>query len=116
MIYSLDKLTKKFNYLSYTLPILVKQYEEFLYLDIYIIKSILSHLSTKIDRIVKNTTKNHITFIRYFSCERIISMKMDSQTIDYRADRIMKLFEKSKQIPLFVLEVFSEPNNSDPDK
>ncbi|CAG8576194.1 6440_t:CDS:2 [Ambispora leptoticha] len=134
VVYSLDELTTRFNYLSHTLPIPAEQYDGFLYPDIHIIRSISSHLSTiiRMDGIVKNTTErswtahilaymffimfSHITSIKYFSCERTISTKMDSQIIDYKADGVVELFERPNQIPLFVLEVSGEPSNPDPDK
>ncbi|CAJ0750381.1 15902_t:CDS:1, partial [Entrophospora sp. SA101] len=59
----LNGLTSRFNYLSHTLPIQAEQYEGFLYPDIHIIKSILSHLSVTIrmDEILKDTTKRSLT-------------------------------------------------------
>nr|CAG8439580.1 11500_t:CDS:2 [Entrophospora candida] len=63
IVYSLNGLTSRFNYLSYTLPIQAEQYEGFLYPDIHIIKSILSHLNATIrmDEILKDTTKRSWT-------------------------------------------------------
>ncbi|CAG8490447.1 5123_t:CDS:10, partial [Diversispora eburnea] len=89
VVYSLDGLTKRFNYLSHTLPIPAEQYEGFLYPDIHIIRSISSHLSTiiRMDGIVKNITERSWTAHIW-----------------------------PKQIPLFVLEVSGEPSNPDPDK
>nr|CAG8664186.1 3738_t:CDS:2 [Entrophospora candida] len=54
---NLDGLIAKFQYLSHALPISLKQYNELLYPEIYIIKSIASHLSTitKMERITDNT-------------------------------------------------------------
>jgi hypothetical protein len=60
----------------------------------------------------------HFSFlaVQYFSCERAISTKMDSQTTDYKADGVAEFFERPKQIPLFLLEVSGDPGNPDPDK
>ncbi|CAG8659537.1 9886_t:CDS:2, partial [Ambispora gerdemannii] len=117
VVYSLDGLTKRFNYLSHTLPIPTEQYEGFLYPDIHIIRSISSHLSTIIsmDGIVKNTTESHITSLRYFSCERTISTKMDSQTIDYRQMGLRNYLKGQNKSPYSYLRS-GEPSNPDPDK
>ena len=58
-VHSLNGLIAKFQYLSHALPIPAKQYNELLYPDIHIIKSISSHLSaiTKMERIAVNTTE-----------------------------------------------------------
>ncbi|CAG8786870.1 46542_t:CDS:2 [Gigaspora margarita] len=53
---------------------------------------------------------------RYFSCEGNRSTKIDIQDNGYKADGILELFERPKQILLFLLEVSEGPNNPDPDK
>ncbi|CAJ0744917.1 11372_t:CDS:10 [Entrophospora sp. SA101] len=62
---NLDGLIAKFQYLSHALPISLKQYNELLYPEIYIIKSIASHLSTitKMERITDNTMERSWTAI-----------------------------------------------------
>ncbi|CAG8530259.1 16109_t:CDS:2, partial [Acaulospora colombiana] len=45
-----------------------------------------------------------------------ISTKIDVQDNGYKADGVLELFERPKQIPLFLLEVSEGPNNPDPDK
>ncbi|CAG8841499.1 16098_t:CDS:2, partial [Racocetra persica] len=60
---NLDGLIAKFQYLSHALPILLKQYNELLYPEIHIIKSIASHLNTitKMEGITDNTTERSWT-------------------------------------------------------
>ncbi|CAG8666172.1 2653_t:CDS:2 [Funneliformis mosseae] len=45
-----------------------------------------------------------------------ISTKIDIQDNSYKANRVLELFERFKQILLFLLEVSEGPNNPDPDK
>ncbi|CAG8488102.1 23485_t:CDS:2 [Dentiscutata erythropus] len=133
-IQNLNGLTTKFKHLSYTLPILIKEYDESIYPEIHIISSISRHLSaiSKMDRIFINTTErtwtahvlsylffmtfSYISSIKYYSCERQISTKFDLQNVDYRADGVAELFERPKQIPVFILEVSGDPDNPDLDK
>ncbi|GBB89229.1 hypothetical protein RclHR1_15900005 [Rhizophagus clarus] len=125
--HSLDGTAKKLQFLSNTIPIPVHDYDQSQFSDVHIIKSLSSHLDaiTKMKDIVKNTTERSwtshilaylffITFsfldsVQYFSCERTISTKMDSQPTDYRADGVAEFFERPKQIPLFLLEVSGGP-------
>ncbi|RHZ75344.1 hypothetical protein Glove_216g97 [Diversispora epigaea] len=62
-IKNLNGLSTKFKYLSHTLPILIKEYDELIYPDIHIIKSISSHLSaiSKMDRVTVNTAERSWT-------------------------------------------------------
>ncbi|CAG8716381.1 21473_t:CDS:2 [Gigaspora margarita] len=131
---NLDGLIAKFQYISQALPIPLKQYNELLYPEIYIIKSIACHLSaiTKMEGITDNTTErswtahvllymffiafSYISSVTFFSCERTISTKNDSQNTDYKADGVAELFKRPKQIPVFILEVSGGPGNPDPDK
>ncbi|CAI2184048.1 6230_t:CDS:2, partial [Funneliformis geosporum] len=53
---------------------------------------------------------------QYFSYERDISTKINIQDNSYKVDGVLELFERLKQIPLFLLEVSEGPNNPDPDK
>ncbi|CAI2192580.1 7625_t:CDS:2, partial [Funneliformis geosporum] len=132
--HSLNGTAKKLRFLSNTIPIPVQDYDQSQFTDVHIIKSVSSHLDavTKMKGIVKNTTERSwtshilaylffITFsfldsVQYFSCERTISTKMDSQPTDYRADGVAEFFERPKQIPLFLLEVSGDPGDPDPDK
>jgi hypothetical protein len=61
-------------------------------------------------------TFGFIDSLQYFSCERDISTKIDTQDNGYKADGVSELFERPRQIPLFLLEVSEGPNNPDPDK
>ncbi|CAG8628821.1 2134_t:CDS:2 [Dentiscutata erythropus] len=90
---NLDGLIAKFQYLSHALPIPLKQYNELLYPEIHIIKSIAGHLSaiTKMEGITDNTTERS-------------------------SDGVAELFKRPKQIPMFILEVSGDPGNPDPDK
>lgn len=133
-IQSLNGLITKFNYLSYKLPIPIQEYDESIYPEIHIISSISRHLSaiSKMDRISVNTTErtwtahvlsymffmtfSYISSVKFFSCERQISTKVDLQNIDYKADGVAELFERPKQIPIFILEVSGDPDKLDPEK
>jgi hypothetical protein len=55
-----------------------------------------------------------IDSLQYFSCERDISTKIDAQDNGYKADGVLELFERPRQIPLFLLEMSEDPNNPDP--
>ncbi|CAG8492374.1 12243_t:CDS:2 [Acaulospora morrowiae] len=105
---NLNEITTKFRYLSNTLPIPVQQYDQSQFPDIHIIKSISSHLHvdaiTKMNKIVENTS------------ERSWTAHLNSKVINYRADRVAEFRKRPKQIPMFLLEVSGNPNNSDPDK
>ncbi|RHZ89269.1 hypothetical protein Glove_16g111 [Diversispora epigaea] len=103
-IHGLNDIPTKFRYLSNTLPLPVLQFDQSQYSDLYIIKSISSHIDgfTKMKGILENTSERSwtahilsyfffITFsfldsIQYFSCERTISTKLDLQVTDYKAD------------------------------
>ncbi|CAG8725082.1 16036_t:CDS:10, partial [Gigaspora margarita] len=100
-IKNLSGLATKFKYLSYTLPVPINEYDESIYPEIHIISSISRHLSaiSKMDRITRQ-----------------ISTKFDLQNVDYKADGVAELFERPKQIPIFILEVSGDPDNPDLDK
>ena len=51
-----------------------------------------------------------IDSLRYFSCEQDISTKIDAQENGYKADGVLELFERLRQILLFLLEVSESPN------
>ncbi|CAB4415152.1 unnamed protein product [Rhizophagus irregularis] len=133
-VHQLDSQSEKLHYLSNTFPIPVESYDQSEIPDIFVIKSVSSHLDTitKINGIMRNTPERtwtahviaylfFVTFcfidsLRYFSCERDISTKVDAQDNGYKADGVLEFFERSRQIPLFLLEVSEGPNNPDPDK
>src|SRR6266498_5871117 len=102
--------------------------------DMFIIKSVSSHLDTiiKMNGAMINTPERtwtahvlaylfFVTFCfinssNYFSCERNIAAKIDVPENDFKADGVLELFERPNQIPLFLLEVSEGPKNPDPDK
>ncbi|CAG8743219.1 1514_t:CDS:2, partial [Gigaspora rosea] len=88
---NLNGTAKKLRFLSNTIPIPVHDYDQSQFPDF-------------------------LDSVQYFSCEQTISMKMDFQLADYRADGVAEFFEHPKQIPLFLLEVFGGPSDPDPDK
>ena len=59
--------------------------------------------------------EGHLTPI-YIFLDPDISTKIDAQDNGYKADGVLELFERPRQIPLFLLEVSEGPNNPDPDK
>ncbi|CAG8596064.1 10215_t:CDS:2, partial [Diversispora eburnea] len=101
----LNSLSEKFHYLSNTCPIPAESYDQLKMLDIFIVKSISSHLDTiiKLNGIMKNTPE-------------YISTKIDVRDFIYKADGILEFFERPNQIPSFLLEVANGPSNPDPDK
>ncbi|CAI2193034.1 19694_t:CDS:2, partial [Funneliformis geosporum] len=133
-VHQLDSLPKKFHYLSNTLPIPAESYDQSETPDVFVIKSVSCHIdtSTKMNGLMKSTPERtwtahvlayifFVTFcfidsLQYFSCERDISTKIDAQDDRYKADGVLELFERPRQIPLFLLEVSEGPNNPDPDK
>ncbi|EXX71469.1 hypothetical protein RirG_061780 [Rhizophagus irregularis DAOM 197198w] len=132
-VHQLDRQSEKLHYLSNTFPIPVESYDQSMP-DIFVIKSVSSHLDTitKMNGIMGNTPERtwtahviaylfFVTFcfidsLRYFSCERDISTKVDAQDNGYKADGVLKFFERPRQIPLSLLEVSEGPNNPDPNK
>jgi len=101
--------------------------------DIFIVKSVSSHLNTitKMTGIMNVPERTWMAYVlaylffvifyfidslRYFSCEQDISTKIDAQENGYKADGVLELFERLRQILLFLLEVSESPNNPDPDK
>lgn len=133
-VHQLDSLPKKFHYLSNTLPIPAESYDQSETPDVFVIKSVSCHIDTitKMNGLMKSTPERtwtahvlayifFVTFcfidsLQYFSCERDISTKIDAQDDRYKADGVLELFERPRQIPLFLLEVSEGPNNPDPDK
>ncbi|CAG8544051.1 2457_t:CDS:2 [Diversispora eburnea] len=125
-IHGLNDIPTKFRYLSNTLPLPVLQFDQSQYSDLYIIKSISSHIDgfTKMKGILENTSERSWTAhilsfldsIQYFSCERTIPTKLDLQVTDYKADGVAEFFKRPNQIPMFLLEVSGDPNKPDPDK
>ncbi|CAG8456700.1 2541_t:CDS:1 [Acaulospora colombiana] len=126
VVYSLDGLPIRFNYLSQTLPMSTNRHDISLHTDIHIIRNISSHLNATVtmDQIPKGateglwtphvlayiflTTFSYITSVKYLSWEYVISTKTNPR----EADGVVELFEKPNQIPLFILEVSNK--SSDP--
>lgn len=119
-MHQLKSLSEKFHYLSSVCPIPPESYDQIKTPDIFIIKSISSHFSGHFDLIAKMNSAwtahvlAYIFFItfcfiessQYFSCERDISIKIDTIDIQdrcYRTDGVLEFFERPKQIPLFFL-------------
>ncbi|PKC12846.1 hypothetical protein RhiirA5_411303 [Rhizophagus irregularis] len=128
-VHQLDSLSEKFHYLSNYFPIPAESYDQSKMPDMFIVKSVSSHLDTitKMNGIMKNAPERtwtahilsylfFVTFcfidsLQYFSCERDISTKIDIQDNGYKADGVLELHERFKRIPLFLLEVSDGPIN-----
>ncbi|CAG8721238.1 11481_t:CDS:2, partial [Funneliformis caledonium] len=133
IVHQLGSVPEKYHYLSNFFPI-PADYEQPKMPDLFIVKNISNHFDiiTKMNGAMNKTPERtwtahvlaYIFFItfcfidssQYFSCERDISTKIDIQDNGYKADGVLELFERPKQIPLFLLEVSEGPNNPDPDK
>ncbi|PKC72066.1 hypothetical protein RhiirA1_452791 [Rhizophagus irregularis] len=104
-VHQLDRQSEKLHYLSNTFPIPVESYDQSMP-DIFVIKSVSSHLDTitKMNGIMGNTP------------ERTWTAHVDAQDNGYKADGVLKFFERPRQIPLSLLEVSEGPNNPDPNK
>ncbi|CAG8515826.1 7049_t:CDS:10 [Ambispora leptoticha] len=134
IVHQLDGLPEKYHYLSNTFPMSAQYYDQSKMSDMFIVKSVSSHLDTiiKMNGAMKNTPERtwtahvlaylfFVTFcfidsLHYFSCDRSISTKIDVQENGFKADGVLEFFERPMQIPLFLLEVSEGPNNPDPDK
>ncbi|CAG8622025.1 5646_t:CDS:2 [Ambispora gerdemannii] len=107
IVHQLDGLPEKYHYLSNTFPMSAQYYDQSKMPDMFIVKSISSHLDTiiKMNGAMKNTPE-----------QLTISTKIDVQENNFKADGVLEFFERPMQIPLFLLEVSEGPNNPDPDK
>jgi len=94
IVHQLYGLPEKYHYLSNTLPIPAQHYDQSKMPDMFIIKSVSSHLDTitKMNRVMINTPERtwtahvlaylfFVTFyfidsLNYFSCERNIATKI----------------------------------------
>ncbi|CAG8634493.1 3089_t:CDS:2 [Funneliformis mosseae] len=96
IVHQLDGLPEKYHYLSNTFPIPAQHYDQSKMPDMFIIKSVSSHLDTiiKMNGAMINTPEQN----------------------DFKADGVLELFERPMQIPLFLLEVSEGPKNLDLDK
>ncbi|CAG8468772.1 2173_t:CDS:2 [Funneliformis mosseae] len=101
-IHQLDSLSEKFHYLSNTFSIPAESYDQSKTPDIFVIKSVSSHLDTitKMNGLMRNTPEHIFT-------------KIDN---GYKANSVLEFFKRSRQILLFLLEVLEGPNNPDPVK
>ncbi|KAF0475967.1 hypothetical protein F8M41_024480 [Gigaspora margarita] len=133
IVHQLDSVSKQYHYLS-NFFLIPADYDQTKMPDLFIVKSISNHFDiiTKMNGAMNKTPEQtwtahvlaYIFFItfsfidssQYFSCEGNRSTKIDIQDNGYKADGILELFERPKQIPLFLLEVSEGPNNPDPDK
>ncbi|CAG8626267.1 1127_t:CDS:1, partial [Scutellospora calospora] len=133
IVHQLGSVSEKYHYLSNFFP-MPADYDQPKMPDLFIVKNISNHFDiiTKMNGAMNKTPERtwtahvlaYIFFItccfidssQYFSCERDISTKIDIQDYGYKADGVLELFERPKQIPLFLLEVSEGPNNPDPDK
>ncbi|CAG8574694.1 6033_t:CDS:2, partial [Funneliformis mosseae] len=96
IVHQLSSVPEKYYYLSNFFPI-PTDYEQSKMPDLFIVKNISNHF----DIITKMND---------------ISIKIDIQDNGYKADGVLELFKRLKQIPLFLLEVSEGLNNPDPDK
>ncbi|CAG8663764.1 10630_t:CDS:2, partial [Acaulospora morrowiae] len=112
IVHQLDCLPEKYHYLSNTFPMSAQYYDQSKMPDMFIVKSVSSHLDTitKMNGAMKNTPE------RTWTTHRSISTKIDVQENGFKADGVLEFFERPMQIPLFLLEVSEGPNNPDPDK
>ncbi|CAG8645853.1 7969_t:CDS:2, partial [Dentiscutata heterogama] len=112
IVHQLDGLPEKYHYLSNTFPMSAQYYDQSKMSDMFIVKSVSSHLDTiiKMNGAMKNTPE------RTWTAHRSISTKIDVQENGFKADGVLEFFERPMQIPLFLLEVSEGPNNPDPDK
>jgi len=119
IVHQLGSVPEKHHYLSNFFPMPVG-YDQSKMPDVFIVKSISIHLDTimkmngAMNKTPERTWTAHvlacmffITFccidsLQYFSCERDISTKIDIQDHGYKADGVLELFERPKQIPLDV--------------
>ncbi|CAG8562041.1 13856_t:CDS:10, partial [Acaulospora morrowiae] len=100
IVHQLDGLPEKYHYLSNTFPMSAQYYDQSKMSDMFIVKSVSSHLDTiiKMNGAMKNTPE------RTWTAHRSISTKIDVQENGFKADGVLKFFERPMQIPLFLLE------------
>ncbi|RIA90127.1 hypothetical protein C1645_823748 [Glomus cerebriforme] len=112
IVRQLDGLPEKYHYLSNTFPIPAQHYDQSKMPDMFIIKSVSSHLDTiiKMNRVMINTPE------RTWTAHRNIATKIDVPENDFKADGVLELFKRQMQIPLFLLKVSEGPKNLDPGK